>query len=290
MRLPITYSRRAASGNARRRSCHLWRIGARRLQYHPATDHVDAGGDTSVAEVQYHDRMRSRPPSGEAVAPTRNQRPEQKVLHGDYCTLEPLDPGRHSTDLFDASHGQPGQERLWDWLPAGPFADFASFEQWVSDCAASRDPLFFAIRDKRTDRVTGMASYLNIHPGPGSIEIGHIMFGSPLQKTPAATEALFLMMDYAMSDLGYRRLEWKCNALNAPSRKAANRLGFRYEGTFYQHLIVKGHNRDTAWYSLLDSEWPRLRPNFEHWLSAKNFDEAGRQKVQLSELNRPVDE
>ena len=124
----------------------------------------------------------------------------------------------------------------------------------------------------------------------GTIEIGHIMFGSPLQKTPAATEALFLLMDYAMQELGYRRLEWKCNALNAPSRKAANRLGFRYEGTFYQHLIVKGHNRDTAWYSILDSEWPRLRPNFEKWLSADNFDAAGKQKVQLSELNQPLDD
>ena len=105
-----------------------------------------------------------------------------------------------------------------------------------------------------------MASYLNVHPAPGSIEIGHIMFGSPLQKTPAATEALFLLMDYALNELSYRRIEWKCNALNAPSRRAANRLGFRYEGAFYQHLIVKGHNRDTAWYSILDSEWPRLRP------------------------------
>ncbi len=243
-----------------------------------------------MADVQYHDRMRTRPPSGEAVAPTRDLKPEHKVLHGDYCALEPLDASRHADDLFAASHGQPGQEHLWDWLPAGPFPDFGSFEKWISGCATSSDPLFFAIRDKRTGCVTGMASYLNIHPSPGSIEIGHIMFGSPLQKTPAATEALFLMMDYAMSDLGYRRLEWKCNALNGPSRKAANRLGFRYEGTFYQHLIVKGHNRDTAWYSILDSEWPRLRPNFEQWLAAANFDEAGKQRVQLSELNKPVED
>ena len=236
------------------------------------------------------DRMRNRPPSGQAVPPTKGLRPERKVLHGDYCTLEPLDPTRHASDLFAASHGQPEQVRIWDYLPAGPFSDFPSFNQWISDCAASTDPLFYAIRDRKTGRTTGMASYLNIHPGPGSIEIGHIMFGSPLQKTPAATEALYLLMDYAMTDLGYRRLEWKCNALNNPSRKAANRLGFRYEGTFYQHLIVKGHNRDTAWYSILDSEWPRLRPNFEQWLAADNFDEQGQQKVQLSELNRPVED
>ena len=165
-----------------------------------------------MAEVQYQDRMRTRPPSGEAVAPTRNLRPERKVLHGDYCTLEPLDPARHATDLFGASHGQPDQVHLWDWLPAGPFADFASFEKWISDCASSSDPLFFAIRDKRTGRTTGMASYLNIHPAPGSIEIGHIMFGSPLQKTPAATEALFLLMDYAMTvlRLSAARVEMQC--------------------------------------------------------------------------------
>lgn len=243
-----------------------------------------------MSEVRFEDRMRTRPPSGEAVAPTRNVRPEARVMHGRYCTLEPLDPTCHAADLYAASHGQPDQERLWDWLPAGPFADFSSFQQWISDCAASTDPLFFAVRDVSIDRATGMASYLNIHPLPATIEIGHVMFGSPLQKTPAATEALYLLMDYALSDLGYRRLEWKCNALNAPSRRAANRLGFRYEGTFYQHLIVKGHNRDTAWYSILDSEWPRLRPNFERWLAPENFDEQGKQLIQLSELNKPADD
>ena len=242
-----------------------------------------------MTAVQYQDRMRTRPPSGQPVPPTKDVRPERKVLHGDYCTLEPLDPTRHASDLFAASHGQPDQVRIWDYLPAGPFPDFPSFDTWVSVCAASLDPLFYAIRDRKTGRTTGMASYLNINPGPGSIEIGHIMFGSPLQKTPAATEALYLLMDYAMTELGYRRLEWKCNALNGPSRKAANRLGFRYEGTFYQHLIVKGHNRYTAWYSILDGEWLHLRPNFEQWLSAGNFDEHGKQIVQLSELNRPVE-
>lgn len=243
-----------------------------------------------MAAEQNTDRMRTRPPSGEPVAPLKGLRPQRKILHGDYCTLEPLDPARHASDLFAASHGQPEQERIWDYLPAGPFPDFASFEQWIAAGASSSDPLFYAIRDRATGRTTGMASYLNIVPDNGSIEIGHIMFGSPLQKTPAATEALFLLMDYALTELGYRRLEWKCNALNAPSRKAANRLGFRYEGTFYQHRIVKGHNRDTAWYSILDSEWPRLRENFEVWLSPSNFDENGKQKVQLSVLNRPVDD
>ncbi len=149
----------------------------------------------AMSEVRYEDRMRTRPPTGEAVAPTRNVRPEARLIHGRYCTLEPLDVARHAADLYAASHGQPGQERLWDWLPAGPFADFPSFQQWISDCAASTDPLFFAVRDVSIDRATGMASYLNIHPLPATIEIGHVMFGSPLQKTPAATEALYLLMD-----------------------------------------------------------------------------------------------
>ena len=243
-----------------------------------------------MATVEYHDRMRTRPPSGEAVVPTRNVRPERKVMYGNYCTLEPLDLNRHAADLYAASHGESGQEHLWAWLPAGPFDDFASFEQWIAQCEASSDPLFYAVRDGKIDRATGMASYLNIHPLFGSIEIGHVMFGTPLQKTPAATEALFLMMDYAMTDLHYRRLEWKCNALNGPSRRAANRLGFRYEGTFYQHMIVKGHNRDTAWYSILDGEWPRLRANFQQWFATENFDAQGRQKRRLSELNEPVDD
>lgn len=242
-----------------------------------------------MTAVDYEDRMRTRPPSGDPVAPVQRARPDRKLLHGDYCTIEPLDQARHAPDLFAASHGAPDQLRIWDYLPAGPFADFASFDRWIGECAASTDPLFYAIRDRRTGVATGMASYLNIHPGPGTIEIGHVMFGSPLQKTPAATEALYLLMDYALTELGYRRLEWKCNALNRPSRKAANRLGFRYEGTFYQHLVVKGRNRDTAWYSILDGEWPQLRVNFEQWLDPANFDEHGKQRVQLSMLNRPQD-
>ena len=219
--------------------------------------------------------------SGQAVPATKGLRPERKVLHGDYCTLEPLDVTRHASDLFAASHGQTDQVRIWDYLPSGPFADFASFSQWISDCAASEDPLFYAIRDRKTGRTTGMASYLNIHPKPGSIEIGHIMFGSPLQKTPAATEALFLLMDYAMTELAYRRLEWKCDALNAPSRKAAERFGFTFEGIFRQHFIVKGRNRDTAWYAMLDQDWHRVRAGFEAWLQPENFDAAGKQKHKL---------
>lgn len=242
-----------------------------------------------MTSVHYDDCMRTRPPSGEAVPSIPNLTPERRIIPGLYCTLEPLDPAAHATDLYAASHGLPEQAHLWDWMPVGPFNDFASFQQWVEECAASTDPLFFAVRDQELDRVTGMASYLNIHPAPSRIEIGHIMFGTPLQQTPASTEALFLLMDYALTELGFRRLEWKCNALNGPSRRAANRLGFRYEGTFYQHQIVKGHNRDTAWYSILDSEWSRLRANFEQWLAVENFDDNGKQRVKLSELNKPIE-
>ena len=201
-----------------------------------------------MAEVQYEDRMRTRPPSGNVVAPTKGLRPERKVLHGDYCTLEPLDPARHASDLFAASHGLPDQIRIWDYLPAGPFPNFPSFNQWIIECAASADPLFYAIRDKKTGRTTGMASYLNIHPGPGSIEIGHIMFGSPLQKTPAATEALYLLMDYAMTrfELSTTRMEvQRAQQSVAQGRKPAgiplrrNLLSaFHREGTQSRYRLV----------------------------------------------------
>ncbi len=148
--------------------------------------------------------------------------------------------------------------------------------------------MFFAVRDEGSGRAGGVASYLNIHPQPGTIEIGHIWFGPALQRTPAATEALYLLLHHAFDDLGYRRLEWKCNALNAASRRAAVRLGFAFEGTFYQHQIVKGRNRDTTWFSILDGEWPPIRANFEAWLAPENFDEAGGQRASLGDLNRAL--
>jgi RimJ/RimL family protein N-acetyltransferase len=200
--------------------------------------------------------------------------------------LEAIDPERHADELFASSHGVPGGEALWRFLAYGPWTDAATFRSWLRDCAAAHDPIFFAIRDKGSGRACGMASYLNIVPKNGSIEIGHIWLAPALQRTRAATEALFLLMRHTMDDLRYRRLEWKCDALNAPSRRAARRLGFRFEGIFHQHMIVKGRNRDTAWYSIMDHEWPAVRANIAAWLADDNFDAAGRQKRSLSDLNR----
>jgi RimJ/RimL family protein N-acetyltransferase len=230
---------------------------------------------------------RDRPPSGEPVDPLPPALWPACVVHdGRYARLEPLDARRHAEELYAASHGDERGQRIWDYLSYGPFATVEDFGNWLRECSSTADPLFFAIRDKRTDRAVGVASYLNIVPKQGTIEIGHIWFGPALQQTPAATEALFLLLRHALDDLGYRRMEWKCNALNAGSRRAAVRLGFHFEGIFFQHMISRGRNRDTAWFSILDSEWPRLRKNFADWLAPENFDEAGQQRTSLSELTR----
>lgn len=170
----------------------------------------------------------------------------------------------------------------------GPFADFSTFDSQLRARAASEDPLFFAILDAQDGRAKGRASYMRIEPAHHCIEVGHIIYSPQLQRTPAATEAMYLMARYVFENLGYRRYEWKCDALNQPSRRAALRYGFQFEGTFRQHMIVKGRNRDTAWFAMLDREWPGRKRNFELWLSPENFDEAGRQRVSLSSLNAAV--
>jgi RimJ/RimL family protein N-acetyltransferase len=228
-----------------------------------------------------------RPPSCHPVVPLPpGLWPARTVHEGRYARLEPLDARAHASALYAASHTDEASAGIWDYLQYGPFATEAAFHDWLRERAATADPLFFAIRDNRTGTAGGLASYLNIHPLAGSIEIGHIWFGPALQNTVAATEALFLLLRHALDDLGYRRMEWKCNALNAASRRAAVRLGFSFEAVFYQHLIVKGRNRDTAWFSILDGEWPRLRPAFETWLAPANFDAAGRQRSSLSTLTQ----
>ena len=214
--------------------------------------------------------------------------PARTPLDGRYARIEPLDPRTHANELWDASHTGPEDDRIWDYLGYGPFTDPAVFRNWVRDNAALADPTFYAIRQGKTGPACGVASFLNIRPKDGVIEIGHIWFGRALQNTRESTEALYLMMRYAMDDLGYRRLEWKCDARNQPSRNAAARLGFGFEGIFYQHIIVKGRNRDTAWFSILDSEWPAIRANFEGWLAPENFDQAGKQIRSLGEMNRPL--
>jgi RimJ/RimL family protein N-acetyltransferase len=202
--------------------------------------------------------------------------PARRALTGDRVRLEPLDPGRHADDLYAAAAGDP---HLWDYLPYGPFADVEELRAHLARQAESDDPLFFTVVDD--GRAAGVASYLRIEPEHGCIEIGHIWFGASLQRTPAATEAIYLLARHAFDDLGNRRLEWKCDAANARSRRAAERFGFTFEGVFRQHMIVKGRNRDTAWFSIVDGEWPAVRDAFETWLRPENFDADGRQRTPL---------
>ena len=230
------------------------------------------------------DRLRDRAPRADAVTPNPpSLAPTRDPIEGRWTLLRPVDPAKDGATMFAISHRAKGEaETLWRYMPYGPFTDEGAFRTWLDGSAVSKDPLFYAIVDKASGKPIGMASYLNIHPANGSIEIGHIWFGSAVQRSRVTTESLYLMMRHAMDNLKYRRLEWKCNALNAPSRAAARRLGFRYEGIFYKHLVVKGHNRDTAWYSILDDEWPPIRAAFEAWCDPGNFDAGGQQKKSLS--------
>ena len=207
-------------------------------------------------------------------------RPPRATITGRWCRLEPLSAAAHGADLWDA-YAEDTEGRVWTYLFSGPFQSDAEFAAFVASREPSIDPLFFAIVDAATGRAAGMASYLRIEPAHGSIEVGHLAFAPRLQRTRAATEAMYLMMKQAF-DLGYRRYEWKCDALNAPSRRAAERLGFRHEGIFRQAVVYKGRSRDTAWYSVIDSEWPARADAFEAWLDPANFDAAGRQRRPLS--------
>lgn len=233
--------------------------------------------------------MRGTPPSIAAVAdPEPRPLPDREPITGRYVTVEPLSVERHLSDLFAAGSGDVVRTRIWDYLPYGPFPAERDMRAHLAQQEQSGDPLFFAIRPHASGRAEGVASLMSIEPAHGSIEIGHIWLGPDLQSTRAATEALFLLIAHAMDDLGYRRMEWKCDAANAASRGAAGRLGFTHEGVFYQHRIVKRRNRDTAWFSILDHEWPAIRANFVTWLDPANFDESGRQRQSLGELNRAL--
>jgi RimJ/RimL family protein N-acetyltransferase len=211
-------------------------------------------------------------------------------MAGRSCRLEPLDATRHAAGLFAADALDTTGES-WTYLPYGPFADVESYTAWVTQVAAGDDPMFFAVVDAATARPVGVASYLRIAPDAGSVEVGHLHFSPLLQRTVAATEAMYLMMRRVFDELGYRRYEWKCDALNAASRRAAQRLGFTYEGTFRQSAVIKGRNRDTAWFSVLDREWPVVKAGFEAWLAPGNRDEAGSQRRSLAEqrAGSPVD-
>ncbi len=210
-------------------------------------------------------------------------RPPRSAMAGRYCRVEPLDPGRHAADLH-AANGEDRDGRNWTYLPYGPYAALDDYRRWTETASRADDPLVHAIVDRQSGRAVGVASYMRIDPAVGVIEVGGINYAPPLQRKPAATEAMYLMMRRVFDELGYRRYEWKCDSLNAPSRAAAERLGFRYEGTFRQATVYKQRSRDTAWFSIIDSEWPGVKRAFERWLDPGNFDAEGRQKRRLSEL------
>jgi RimJ/RimL family protein N-acetyltransferase len=211
--------------------------------------------------------------------------PQPITLAGRFVTLAPIDPAAHGKALYENSHGE-HQEDLWRYLFDGPYPDRSSFDSRLRQMASTKDPLFLTILDQSSQQPVGCASYMRIEPAHRCIEVGSILFTPLLQRTPGATEAMFLMARHVFEDLGYRRYEWKCNALNEPSRRAALRLGFIFEGIFRQHMIIKGRNRDTAWYAMLDSEWPSRKANFERWLAPENFDAEGRQKESLARMNQ----
>ncbi|MXN63375.1 GNAT family N-acetyltransferase [Stappia sp. GBMRC 2046] len=209
-------------------------------------------------------------------------RPPSTPMPGRVCDVVRLGEN-HAQDLFEAFSAD-RENRIWTYLPYGPFDSAASLGNWLEATCLGEDPLFHAVIDKETGRALGVASYLRIEPATGVIEVGHINFSPALQKTVMASEAMFLMMARVFDELGYRRYEWKCDALNAPSMAAARRLGFVYEGTFRQATLYKGRNRDTAWFSVTDREWPGLKAAFEAWLAPDNFDDDGRQRRSLAEI------
>jgi RimJ/RimL family protein N-acetyltransferase len=229
------------------------------------------------------------PQSGLAIGPEVDaspaRRPDRTTLRGRLVTVVPLDPAVHEEALFAGTHGA-DKDKLWLYLGEGPFADRAAFRDYLDKRAKSEDPLSFAIVQNATREAAGHAAYMRISLEHRVIEVGNIFYAPSLARSAAATEAMYLMARHVFEDLGYRRYEWKCNALNEPSRRAALRLGFSFEGVFRRHMIQKGRSRDTAWYAMLDREWPERKARFEGWLSPENFDAAGRQGTRLSAANR----
>lgn len=223
-----------------------------------------------------------QPIGGVVAGWTRRPRPTARSMEGRWCRLEPLDAARHADDLYRANSAD-DRGRMWTYLPYGPFESLASYGPWLEGIAGRDDPMFFAIVEGG-GRAVGVAALQRIDPENGTIEVGHLAYSPVLQATTAATEAMALMMRLVFEELGYRRYEWKCDSLNAASRRAAQRLGFVYEGTFRQAVVVKGRNRDTAWFSITDAEWPRLAVAYERWLAPDNFDAEGRQRLALSKL------
>jgi len=208
--------------------------------------------------------------------------PDRETMRGRSCRLEALDPERH-TEALHAAYAEDLEGGNWTYLPYGPFESCAAYSELVRYLASRVDVIPFAIVDTNLDRPLGVATYLRADPANGSIEVGHLSYAPALQRTPISTEAMYLMMRRVFEDWGYRRYEWKCDSLNAPSVGAARRLGFRYEGTFFNHVVAKGRNRDTSWFSILDDEWPAIRGALESWLEASNFDATGVQRKRLGD-------
>jgi len=223
-------------------------------------------------------------PIGPLVDSHPARRPERVALKGRWITLAPLDARAHADALYEGSHRDETREAIWAYLFNGPFATPAEFAADVDLKAKAADPHYFAIVDNSSGQAVGYESLMRIDAPNRVIEVGGIMYTPPMQRTPGATEAQYLLASYVFDELGYRRYEWKCNAFNAPSRSAAVRFGFTFEGIFRQHMIIKGRNRDTAWFAMLDSEWPARKAAYQRWLSPDNFDAGGRQKLRLSEL------
>jgi RimJ/RimL family protein N-acetyltransferase len=212
------------------------------------------------------------------------RRPARAVLEGRHVRLRPVDPTADAEALYMESHPPAGDPGMWTYLLAGPYPDAGALRDALTADARSDDPLVFTLLTLPDEHPAGVASYLRIKPEHGVIEIGGIWFGPSLRQSTAAAEAIYLLAAHAFNELGYRRLEWKCDALNQASRRAAERFGFHFEGVFRRHMVIKGRNRDTAWYAITDDEWPAVRDGFEAWLAPENFDEAGRQRRRLGEL------
>lgn len=207
--------------------------------------------------------------------------PDMRPLHGRWIRLDHVSATKHAADLYASFDGKDREGTIWTYLGYGPFTSQEEFTEWVKAREAARDPWFYAFVRRDTGKAVGMGSFMRNDAANGVIEIGHIWMSPELQQTREATEAIYLMMRHCFDDLGVRRLEWKCDSLNAPSRKAADRFGFTFEGIFRQHYIIKGRNRDTAWYAMLDAEWPAAKKAFEAWLKEDNFDTNGQQKAKL---------
>jgi RimJ/RimL family protein N-acetyltransferase len=226
----------------------------------------------------------SERPLGERIDWTEARRPERVALRGTHVLLRPVDAASDAQPLYAVSHPPAGDLAIWTYLPDGPYESPEHLRQALTWAQSTEDRIYFTLARLPEELPLGLASYLNVVPEHGTIEIGHIWFASQLQRTTAATEAIYLLARHAFDDLGYRRLEWKCNALNAASRRAAERFGFTCEGVFRQHQVVKGRNRDTAWFAILDTDWPAIRAGFQAWLDPANFDERGGQARSLGEL------